>query len=540
MISAAPMFRMGLAPKKRVQKRKGIAMKKGLQCLFLGKYFSVIIGAMIAVSVLFNYAFRFGYVYIDNVLFAGFSLTLFLIAVVDAVLLAVLASLRMRGSRVCAKKGVVVLQCLAELFAIVFTIIVVVNFLVSGEESIPVAMKLCKEILPLWSAVTGLVFALFILPYIGKKRVKQVCAACMTAIMVFVVYAALFPVGTFHFTATPAVFDNGAAYSVAFSTSDTGTAYLEYTYEGQDFKVYAADNGRKTNSTIHTIQVPYAHLSGNTYKVGATRVLDELSYGGRTGKTIESAPITFEDHFGETVQVLTVSDWHTLNEEAKATIARLGAYNAVILLGDSAPGLMFPEDVANYILAFAADVSRGEMPVLFARGNHETRGREAGNLSAYLGIENFYFTANLGDYHFVILDSGEDKADDHSEYGGMVAYEANRASMVDWLTQLEIPDNQKTIALSHAPEICIEEALSKTATNKLAALNVRLMVSGHLHRTEFFEDMYAFPVWIDGGKNANGKGTFVASKMTLSPDKIELRSMDSNGETTIQETVLWE
>lgn len=513
-------------------------MKKFLNSLFFSKSTAIICMIASALAVLLNYSFRFGYVFIDNTLFNGFSLGLFIIAVLDAVLLTVISALKMKDSDKCDKKVFKALQVITELFAAVFSIVVLVNFIVSGSESSSVAIKLCREILPFWSAIVGITAALFIIPNIKKSALKKGISFIMVAVMVFAVYSALFPTSAYKFTSGPVVFDNGEEYSVVFSTNDNGTAYIEYEYLGENVRVYDEDNGRKKAGTIHTITVPYEQLSGNTYKVASTRVIDELSYGGRSGKTIESAAVTFNDKLGDNVNILTVSDWHTHNEIAKKSASYLGEYNAVILLGDCAPGMMFAEEAEDYLISFASDISRGEMPVLFARGNHETRGREAGNLSSYLGMDSFYYTTKLGNYNFIVLDSGEDKKDDHSEYGGMVAYEQNRKEMVNWLTALDNTDNAKTIALSHDKDICIEEDLSQTAHHKLDELNVSVLVSGHYHSTEFIDNS-PYPILVDGGINADGKGTYVASILRLSQDKIDVQSINSNGETTISETVLW-
>ncbi len=513
-------------------------MKIFLNKLFFSKCTVLICLAASAVSVLLNYSFRFGYVFIDNALFSGFSLILYSFALLNTGILLAEAALIMKHSDLCRKKIFRILQLACELFSAVFSIVVLVNLIVSGSESNSVAWKLCREILPLWLAVTGISAALFIIPNIKEKVLKKALAGIISAAMVFVVFNAVFPVSSFCFTSGPVVFDNGKNYSVVFSTSDNATAYIEYEYLGKKIRIYDENNGRKKADTIHTVHVPYEQLSGNTYKVFSTHIIDELSYGGRSGKTIESEAVLFKDNLGEHFNILSVSDWHTHNEKAKKAVSCLEDYQAVILLGDCAPGMMFKQEAADYLLSLASDLSGGSMPVLFARGNHETRGREAGNLAGYLGMESFYYTASLGAYNFIVLDSGEDKKDSHSEYGEMVVYEQNRIKMVDWLNTLENTDNAKTIALSHDRNICLEENLSETAHDKLDTLHVSLLVSGHSHTSEFM-DSRPFPVLVDGGINAAGKGTYVASLISLSQDKINIKSVSSIGEEMINETVLW-
>lgn len=515
-----------------------IIMKKFLNNLFFGKATSILFFFIAAVSILLDYSMRSGYVFIDKALFGGFCMTLFVLAVTNSALLVYLACCKMKSSEVCDRNIFKAFQVISKIYAGFYFVISVVKYAVSGAETNSAAVGFIKEMLPVWLAAVLILSALFIVANIRKSAVKKAVSVMMALVLAFGVYAAVFPVTPFDFTSAPVVFDNGEGYSVVFSTNDKATANITYRYQGEDIVRYDEDNGRKNSSVIHTIKVPYQELSQNTYKVSATRVIDELGYGGLSGKTIESEEINFNDKFDDTINVLTVSDWHTHNDLAKQTISKIGAYDALVLLGDGAPGFNFQSEVVKYILSFASDLSRGEMPVLFARGNHETRGREAANLSSYLGMDKFYYSAKLGDYRFIVLDSGEDKEDSHIEYGSMVAYEQHRKNMVEWLGTQENPNHEKLIALSHSNEICIEEELSKTAHSRLDALNTSLLVSGHTHTNEFLETS-PYPTLIDGGINADGNKTYIASKLTLSDEKIEIVCVSSSGGETIHKTVNW-
>ena len=177
------------------------------------------------------------------------------------------------------------------------------------------------------------------------------------------------------------------------------------------------------------------------------------------------------------------------------------------------------------------------MPVIYVRGNHETRGRSAADLADYLGYDHFYYTTSLGEYVFVVLDSCEDKEDSHPEYGGMVDYENYRRSMVEWLETVESTE-ENTVALCHSAEICIEPELSQRALSKLNALDVSLLAAGHEHVLDF-DGSGDYPVFVDGGVDAVGKGSYVASIMRLSPNGIELQSADTNGEILLSESIEW-
>lgn len=514
-------------------------MKKFFNKLFLSKGSMTVFTALSSLAVLFYYAERYSFVFIDNTVFKNFSMMIFILMVLNSVLLFCLSSLRMRKSEVYYKKSFRAVYLVSAAFSIFSILFPVISLIIGNSENFQLAFLMTKEIFSFWIACVTILYMLLILPFISSQKRKKFASAFIAVCLAFSVYAAIFPITPYKLTSGPAVFDNGQGYSVVFSTNDCGTGYIEYKLNGEAIRLYDENNGRKNgDSIIHTIKVPYEHLNENSYKIGSTRVIDELSYGGRSGKTVESEEYNFGGRFNDNINLLTVSDWHTHTELAKRSVSYLGDYDAVVLLGDSSPGLMFEEETAKNILQFASDLTNGSMPVIFARGNHETRGKAAAKLSEHLGFAKFYFEVSLGNYNFIVLDSGEDKADSHSEYGGMVTYEQSRRDMVSWLNSLENPDNKKTIALSHADEICIEEDLSAAAKAKLDSLNTSLLVSGHLHKS-VFKTEGSFPTLIDGGVNAAGKGTYVASMLSVSPNGIRVVSIDNTGNKTVEETVAW-
>ena len=185
--------------------------------------------------------------------------------------------------------------------------------------------------------------------------------------------------------------------------------------------------------------------------------------------------------------------------------------------------------------------------MLYVRGNHETRGAYANDLAVALGLDEFYYTTSIGDYSFVILDSGEDKDDSHSEYGGMTDYNTYRASMIEWLKGVEVKTD-KVIALSHSWQISdVEEELSSAGWNEIDRLGARIMISGHNHVCRFLGDgsdrekeiFSAHPDiigYLDGGKVGD---TYIASKLTLSPNGLNIKAVNVEGEQIFDENFEW-
>lgn len=120
----------------------------------------------------------------------------------------------------------------------------------------------------------------------------------------------------------------------------------------------------------------------------------------------------------------------------------------------------------------------------------------------------------------------------------MVDYKRYRTEMVDWLKDLQNHDDNRTVVFSHSREICIEEDLSESALNKLISLNASILISGHEHICEF-DRSGNIPTLVDGGLDANGTNTYVASLIKLSPDHIEIICADNEGNNVAHESTEW-
>lgn len=486
------------------------------------------------------YVCRLGHVYIDIVLFDGFCTTLFFLMAISAVCVTIFAFIRIRSNKYKDTNELPAWLnvCNAVFFVLtfLFTVVWIASLSVMGKESSPVAFRTMLPTLFIgFAIIVGAFFALFF-PAIKPRKMRAGIAAVVIVALFFGIIGSLYPLSVYKIISHPMVIDTGKDYSVVFATNTSGTGYISYEYEGKSYLVYDETDGRKVNSRIHSVSVPYEHLDGNVYSVGSTRIIDELSYGGTNGRTVESKEYAFRSDktTGAEKKYLCVSDWHTHNDLAKKTAFLHSGYDGIILLGDALPGLQFEEEAAEYIVSFGGELSGGTLPVYYVRGNHETRGSYATSLSERLGLDGFYYVTETDEYRFVILDSAEDKADDHPEYGGMTDYSAHRAEMVEWLEGLA-PSEKPTVVFSHDPKICLEEDLQKRAFAKIESLNAVLMVSGHTHTSELRKEG-ELDVLIDGGHD---KGKFVTTSLTFGADGIEVLSWDEEGKVTVSHTFLY-
>lgn len=496
-------------------------------------------------------AFRMVWVFYDpNLRFLGGATGLFLLAVAVLGLLLVLLALRMwkpqnetiEKFRLCR-----VLGAFGFVFALLFALAAAVMIYIAGHETGSVMLLWLKKDLPLILAFLAAAVLLVFLPGY-KGRGKAALAVCMAVVLALGALWVVFPVMPYRIVSDPVVMDTGEDYAVVFATNTQGTGFVRYNFDGTDYTVYAQTNGRRIGDRLmHTVHVPYVHLKNNRYTVGSTRVIEEFSYGGRNGKTVTAGPYTLQVNESAEQTYLVISDWHSYLDDAKKAIFHLGDYDGVIMLGDPAAGMDFEEQAVRNIVQFGGALTGGEIPVLYVRGNHETRGAFADLLPSYLGYDKLYYTADRGPYSFLVLDSGEDKPDDHVEYGGMDDYKRNREQMVDWLKTVQVK-NDKMIVLSHAWQVSEPEpALSRAAWDAFSKLGARFVISGHEHVCRFLpgdsaqEQEYAeaYPnitAYIDGGHK--GK-TYIASKLTLTPQGVRFEAVSNTGESVVDQTLPW-
>lgn len=102
-------------------------------------------------------------------------------------------------------------------------------------------------------------------------------------------------------------------------------------------------------------------------------------------------------HTDDGIQYYALSDNHLASKAPAAATSYWGnQLDFLIALGDSANWIDNKEELTQ-ILYLASDITKGEIPVLYARGNHETKGILADQYHNYVAAsgENFYYTFRL-------------------------------------------------------------------------------------------------------------------------------------------------
>jgi acid phosphatase type 7 len=243
------------------------------------------------------------------------------------------------------------------------------------------------------------------------------------------------------------------------------------------------------------------------------------------------------------VSVICLNDVHD-DPNLMSDLIRVGLekpFQAVFLNGDIMEALYDEGQVISNVLMPCSELFAGEVPFYYARGNHETRGPFARQLSDYVdaqGENNFYYAFTCGPVHFIVLDGGEDKVDSHEVYANLNVFDDYRTKQAEWLRKhvetREFKDAPWRILMTHMP---IESTASKHGMMECwekfsTYLNGRidLNVAGHTHRFRIVEpsEDQTFPIVV-GGNNREEGATVIRIDATATV--IDVTVINFSGET---------
>lgn len=292
-------------------------------------------------------------------------------------------------------------------------------------------------------------------------------------------------------TCAPAVCLLGENYDILLHTGAPGVCTVVV-----DGAEYAQDRAGvlRSNRKQHKIRVPRAALDrAGGYRVSFRATMERKSYYSLLGEE-ESVEYRFHPIGNKRkLRMLCLADIHTRFDDALRIAENAGSRpNLYIVNGDLSE--FCTEEDFDRAFAFLGRLAGGKTPILFGRGNHDTRGTMAEEVAERFPTAdgNFYFTFPAGAFCGVMLDCGEDKPDRGPEYGGVNRFEAYRRRETEYLRRLKLPRGKIPFAVSHIcpvlttdtrdPRFDIEREVYAEWNAELERLGIRFMLTGHLHK----------------------------------------------------------
>ena len=293
----------------------------------------------------------------------------------------------------------------------------------------------------------------------------------------------------------PVVYAVGNEYQIMALVKQDLPVVMWVEVNGKSY--YDASNGiLRSARSSHRMTVPQSELNAaKEYTLCCHVLTKRKAYFTQTEplqkKTYKFRPLEKT----ENIKFFMLGDCHN---RVKAPIAVTQYYgkdlDLLILNGDILDRSEKYSDLIN-LFKVAGGATNGEIPVVYARGNHEPRGVMAEELEYYSPLRNgySYFTFRVGPIWGIALDCGEDKPDGHDAYGHTIACHPFRLEETEYLKSVianadkeyNAPDVKYRLVVCHIPFIRGNfEADIYREWCKLLRENVKpnLMLSAHYHR----------------------------------------------------------
>lgn len=341
------------------------------------------------------------------------------------------------------------------------------------------------------------------------------------------------------------------AVTIVWTTSKPALSWVELANEGNDSfyaterpKYYETAAGRIMNhKTNHAIRITGLE-PGTTYRyrIFSREVLYRGSdmktqYGLISTSSAGNKEFTFTT-FPSNSQDISFVFYNDVHE--RDSIMRSISKNVDFTKHDF---VVFNGDMSNYMntedrmykgyIDVAVELFAKNTPIMYTRGNHETRGPLSHEVINYFPTSSgeFYQLYMVGDVAFLVLDGGEDKPDSDIEYGGTAHYDAYRIKQAKWIENIVEQDKFKNararIVILHIPPMIDDwhgnMHLRETFMPILNKANIDLMLSGHTHRY-FFEpagSSATFPTIVNDNQSIG--------ECSITSDKIIVTLTGENG-----------
>lgn len=317
---------------------------------------------------------------------------------------------------------------------------------------------------------------------------------------------------------------------------------------------YDESNGILRSCTdVHRVIIPMQELDeAKKYAVCLRYIIDRKPYFP------EMEPIQEQEyHFRPVsdtgcVRAYHIADAHNWAEGPIAAAKTFGKIDFLILNGDI-PEHNGSVEKCRTIYELVSEIAKGEIPTVFARGNHDLRGLFAERFWECTPTDNgkTYYTFRLGSIWGMLLDCGEDKLDDHEEYGGTICCHDFRVKETDYIKDIISHADTEYMAegVLHRMVIChcpftyrmkrpfdIEEEIY-TEWTKLLREHVHpdIIVNGHLHSLEMIypgdeRDHRNQPCLVVVGAEKKEREYYAGTGFEFNQDGIQVYFTDNHGD----------
>lgn len=339
---------------------------------------------------------------------------------------------------------------------------------------------------------------------------------------------------------------SATSISIRLVTAQPTYCWVEFG-TGTDFsrKAHAITDGLvNAFNRIHEIRIEglVPGIKYN-YRVAAKEILQFQPYKVTYGEVAYSEPYTMSTINPTTPEVswLVLNDIHDRPESFQHLVDLNGNdhFDYVFLNGDMFDYQTDEKQLIDHLITPCTSCFATQKPMMFVRGNHETRGKFARNLKDYFGgPAGQFFTYKWGPVFGIALDTGEDKNDDHPVYAGIVDFDTYRIRQASWLeAQLQSKAARKAryrVVMMHIPPFYSGDGHGTLHCRELFSpifdkYKVDLVICGHTHSYGVHPPVpgsHKYPIVIGGGPK-DGKRTLI--KVKANEQQLSLNMLRDDG-----------
>ena len=265
-------------------------------------------------------------------------------------------------------------------------------------------------------------------------------------------------------------------------------------------RYYHTVSGRRVSGTSHSVRITGLQPGQSyRYRIYGKVVKDDSDpYGVHFGPAHR---VRFEgngvfrtlDRNASSCRFVMINDIHGNSDRYKALTKDVDSLDLLIMNGEMVSYITDIDDVVSSVFGTIPHLV-ADVPSVWVRGNHETRGRDAAAMRLYAPTPTGepYHIIRQGPVAILILDAGEDKPDRNAEYSGMADFDSYRMQELEWLRQAVaqplFTEAPVKVAVMHIPAIGRKDSwygqkwVSENFVPVLNQAGVDIMLSGHHHK----------------------------------------------------------
>lgn len=331
---------------------------------------------------------------------------------------------------------------------------------------------------------------------------------------------------------------------VSWSTRIPTVSWVEYGTDSTRLSpVWHIEEGKVVaNNTVHHITLTDLKPQQRYYYRVCSQEVKDFRYRHITlGDTARSRIYSFvmPDLQNNDFSIVIYNDIHRHEETITALTEKVRDVTAdlIIFNGDCLVEPDSEQDLVEMLSVLNEKVDAAETPVLYLRGNHETRGAWSWHLHDYLHFldGSLYGAFNWGDTRFVMLDFGETRGDDNPQFAHLNRNDLFREQVGRFLSEelrsTPFKEARHRVLIHHVPLYGYEDCdpLHDVWGRQLTEAPFNLCLNADLHEYAYLppeKGVHPFPVVIAGGAEPCIATVFV---LTKSDGHLHLKALKAEG-----------